>query len=157
MREKERKAFSHERARSSRPLALRFFHPFFLSPPFSLSFIERLPLGPLRSSCSCPFFFLSRSLPLARSPRRYRSFSSSPSAEELLLSRWFSYSASSFFFSSFRPLILPRVAPFPSEFTPERIFLPLSHRHRYMLLPPPPFFPRPFLSLSIAVFCTLRI
>lgn len=64
-RESEREAFSHERVRSSRPLALRFFHPFFLSPPFSLSFIERLPLGLLRSLCSCLFFFLCRSLPLA--------------------------------------------------------------------------------------------
>lgn len=63
--ESEREAFSHERVRSSRPLALRFFHPFFLSPPFSLSFIERLPLGLLRSLCSCLFFFLCRSLPLA--------------------------------------------------------------------------------------------
>lgn len=62
---REREAFSHERVRSSRPLALRFFHPFFLSPPFSLSSIERLPLGLLRSLCSCLFFFLCRSLPPA--------------------------------------------------------------------------------------------
>lgn len=146
---------------SSRSLALRFFHPFFLSPPFSLSFIERLPLGPLRSSCSCLFFFLSRSLPLAFSTVLSLTSLSSVSLIFLLS---LGGGASSFsvvlvfrvvLFLFFRPLILPRVALFPSEFTPERVFLPLSRRLHlpYPLL----LFPRPFLSLSIAVFCTLRI
>lgn len=108
---REREIFSHEGVRSSCPLALRFFHPFFLSPPFSLSFIERLLLGPLRSSCSCLFFvrFSISSSYVLRSVIAHESLLSLahfpplpplPPAKELLLSRWFSYSASSFFFSS---------------------------------------------------------
>lgn len=153
---REREAFSHERVRSSRPLALRFFHPFFLSPSF-LSFLYRET--PSRS----PSFLMQLSLFLSLSissscvlrgviahgvSPRSRSFSSSPSAEELL-SRWFSYSALSFFFSSFRPLTLPRVAPFPSEFTPERVILPPS------ATPPPPYC-APLLPPFRVLFCPCR-
>lgn len=162
-----------ERVREKRSLT-REFVLLVLSPFVSstLSFFLLLSLFPLsRDSLSVSFvpyaavsfsFFVD--LFLLRSPRCYRSrvsprsrsFSSSPSAEELL-SRWFSYSALSFFFSSFRPPALPRVAPFPSEFTPERVILPLSHAASAVLCPPSPPFRGPFLSLSIVVFCTLRI
>lgn len=159
-----------EKRSLTREFVLLVLSPFVSS---TLSFFLLLSLFPLsRDSLLVSFvpyaavsfsFFVD--LFLLRSPRCYRSrvsprsrsFSSSPSAEELL-SRWFSYPALSFFFSSFRPLTLPRVAPFPSEFTPERVILPLSHAASAVLYPPPfsPF-PRPFLSLSIVVFCTLRI
>lgn len=142
-----------ERVREKRSLT-REFVLLVLSPFVSstLSFFLLLSLFPLsRDSLLVSFvpyaavsfsFFVD--LFLLRSPRCYRSrvsprsrsFSSSPSAEELL-SRWFSYSALSFFFSSFRPLTLPRVAPFPSEFTPERVILPLSHAASAVLYPPP--------------------
>lgn len=166
MREKEReKRFSHERARSSRPLALRsFFHPFFLSPPFSLSFIERLPLGRLRSSCSCLFFFLSRSLPLAFSAC-YRSRVSPWSLAHFPpLPR-----RRSFFFLGGsriprRPFsFLPSVLLFSRGWL---LFHLSSHQREYFFpsatvslhyTPSSLFSPRPFLSLSIAVFCTLRI
>lgn len=141
-----------ERVREKRSLT-REFVLLVLSPFVSstLSFFLLLSLFPLsRDSLLVSFvpyaavsfsFFVD--LFLLRSPRCYRSrvsprsrsFSSSPSAEELL-SRWFSYSALSFFFSSFRPLTLPRVAPFPSEFTPERVILPLSHAASAVLCPP---------------------
>lgn len=169
-------------------LALRPFYPFFLSPPFSLSLIEQYaPLFPSASHTAIPLFFsltlslsLFRSL-LSRSSRCYRSRVSLLGLTHfppLLLgterrffssfSSWFSYSASSFSFSSTRPLILPRVAPFPPEFAPEYLS---PSRPPPPSQPPPPsspaaasrcsryfsLFPRPFLSLSIAVFCTLRI
>lgn len=158
-----------EKRSLTREFVLLVLSPFVSS---TLSFFLLLSLFPLsRDSLLVSFvpyaavsfsFFVD--LFLLRSPRCYRSrvsprsrsFSSSPSAEELL-SRWFSYSALSFFFSSFRPLALPRVAPFPSEFTPERVILPLSHAASAVLYPPFSPFPRPFLSLSIVVFCTLRI
>lgn len=89
-RERER-VFSHERARSSRPLAFRFFHPF--------SFFLLLSLFPLsRGSLLVPFvpraavsfsFFLNL-LPL-RSPQCYRSRVSPRS-------RSFSFSSPGFFF-----------------------------------------------------------
>lgn len=145
-----------ERAREKRSLT-REFVLLVLSPFVSstLSFFLLLSLFPLSrdsllvsfvpyAAVSFSFFvdlFLLRSSRCYRSrvSPRSRSFSSSPSAEELL-SRWFSYSALSFFFSSFRPLTLPRVAPFPSEFTPERVILPLSHAATAVPCPPsPPF------------------
>lgn len=146
-RMRERKVFSHERARSSRPLALRFFHPFFLllSP-----FIERLPLGPLRPSCSCLFSFLRRSPSLTFSAVLSLTSLSSVSFIFLLS---LGGGASSFsvvlvfrvvLFLFLRPLILPRVALFPSEFTPERVFLPLGR-------PPPLYASRSPFSSSFFV------
>lgn len=150
---RERERGGGERVREKRSLT-REFVLLVLSPFVSstLSFFLLLSLFPLsRDSLSVSFvpyaavsfsFFVD--LFLLRSPRCYRSrvsprsrssFSSSPSAEELL-SRWFSYSALSFFFSSFRPPALPRVAPFPSEFTPERVILPLTPRRLRRTVPP---------------------
>lgn len=162
---REREAFSHERVRSSRASRPSFLPPFLSFSSF-LSFLYRGTPSWSPSFLMQPSLFLSLSISSSCVLRgviahgvspRSRSFSSSPSAEELL-SRWFSYSALSFFFSSFRPLTLPRVAPFPSEFTPERVILPpLSHAASAVLCPPSSPLPRPFLSLSIVVFCTLRI
>ena len=156
-REREREArsekLSYERARSSRPLTLRFY-PFFLSPPFSHSFIEKFPLGPLRSSCSCLFFFLSRSLPPAFSAVLSLMGLSSVSlillsllAEELL-SRWFSYSALFFFFSFLPSSYSPAGDSFSIRVhTRERVFVPLGHRlHR--TISPSPFF--------LVLFCPCR-
>lgn len=158
---RERKVFSHERVRSSRPLALRFFHPFFLSPPFSLSFIKRL-LGPLRSSCNCLFFFrfsISSSYVLRSVIARESLLGSlifllppgegASSSSVVLVFRVV-------LFLFFRLLILLRVALFPSEFTPEKEYFSSSAGRLHLPCPLLPF-PRPFLSLSIAVFCTLRI
>jgi len=145
-RKRERKAFSHERARSSRPLALRFFHPFFLSPPFSLSFIERLPLDPLHFSCNCLFFFLSRSLPLAFSAALSLTGSLLGPAHFLPLPRRRSF----FFLGGSR---IPR-CPFsflPSVLLSSRgwlLFHPSSHRREYFSpsATPPPLPSSPFSS-----------
>lgn len=151
---REREVFSHEGVRSSRPLALRFFHPFFLSPPFSLSFIERLLLGPLRSSCSCLFFvrFSISSSYVLRSVIAHESLLSLAHFPPLPPGK----GASSFsvvlvfrvvLFLFFRPLILLRVALFPSEFTPEREYFSFSAAASIYRAP---------FSLFLVLFCPCR-
>lgn len=158
VREKGRKKRERERGRRFVPLTLRFFHPFFLSLPFSLSPIERIPLVFAQLSPTLPLFL---SCLFSRSPRCYRSrvsliFLLSLGAEALLPSGSPSrcFSAWSFSFSSsYSP-----ADGFPPEFTP-RVSLPLAATAPTIppCLPRSSLFPRPFLSLSIAVFCALRI
>lgn len=163
-RESEREAFSHERVRSSRPLALRFFHPFFLSPPFSLSFIERLPLGLLRSLCSCLFFFLCRSLPLAFSAVLSLTGLSSVSLIFLLsLGGGASFSVVLVFRVVLFLFFLPSsCSPAGGSFsvrvhTRESNSPPQPRRLRRTVPPFAPPFRVLFCPLSIVVFCTLRI
>lgn len=179
-REKERGMYL---SRELIPLALRFFHPFSLSPPFSLSLIEcpllfsylsvlltQIPSlfipFPLFLSLSFSLWFPLRGVIAHGSllglthfpplPRQKRFFSDDS------LSRWFSYSAASSFsfIPILRPLILPRVVPFPPGFASKCISLPLTvattaTAATTVLCPLLPCLF--FFSLSIAVFCTLRI
>lgn len=163
-RERERGTFL---TRENSFLALRSFHPFPLSPPFSLS-LERPPsrTPPFLTQLSpfLPFsLFLSFSLPLIPSPQCYRSrvsprshsFSSSPSSEALLLGGSRIPRHRPLPFLPACSLILPRVVPFPPEFAPECISLPYRHCHLHRAVPASPFLRRPFLSLSIAVCSAL--
>lgn len=145
---KKRRERERERKKSLLSRESSFFSP---SVSSTLSFFLLLSLFPLSRgsllvpvvphAALCPFFFLSQSLPLRgviahgvslSLSRRSRSFSSSPSRRtQLLLSRWFSYSALSFFFSSF--LLFYRGW---------LLFHPSSHQREFFSLSPPPSLPQ---------------
>lgn len=165
-------------------LALRPFHPFFLSLPFSPSLIERRPLLFPSALHSYPSFLFSFCLCLTPSSRTssrcYRSRVSLlglthfplplrrakealPSVLLLVfrvvLFLFFhpsSYSPAGGSFSTrvragvSLPLTATTAVAAASTLLPRR--RTASRCSRYFSL-----FPRPFLSLSIAVFCTLRI
>lgn len=135
VREKGRKKRERERGRRFVPLTLRFFHPFFLSLPFSLSPIERIPLVFAQLSPTLPLFrsyLFSTVLSLI--------FLLSPGAEALLPSGSPSrcFSAWSFSFpSSYSP-----AGGFPPEFTP-RVSLPLAATAPHYTAVPASLFPFP--------------
>lgn len=171
-REKERKAFSHERARSSRPP----FLPPFLSFSSFLSFLYR------EAPSWSPSFLMQRSVPfsfflnlfLSRVLSAVLSLTGSLASVSLIFLLSLATDVASSFsvvlvfrallFLFFLPLVLPRVAPFPSEFTPERVFLPLPlpslkplRLHHTAYPPLATLFLVLFCPCRSPVFCTLRI
>lgn len=165
-RERERGTFL---TRENSLLALRSFHPFPLSPPFSLS-LERPPsrTPPFLTQLSpfLPFsLFLSFSLPRIPSPQCYRSrvsllglthFPPLPRRRRFFSVVLVFRAVVLFLFFPLVPLFSRGWVPFPPEFAPEScISLPYRHRHLHRAVPASPFLRRPFLSLSIAVCSAL--
>lgn len=136
---------------------------FLLLSLFPLS--ERLPLGLLRSLCSRLFFFLCRSLPPAFSAVLSLTGLSTVSLIFLLsLGGGASFSVVLVFRVVLFLFFLPSSrSPAGGSFsvrvhTRESNSPPRPRRLRRTVPPPPsPPFRGPFLSLSIVVFCTLRI
>lgn len=173
--ESEERSLARECSFLSRPLALRFFHPFFLSFFLFVSFM-RFP---------SEFFFhlslfLTLSLPLAlstmlsltRSPLSLTHFPPLPqrrrfSPPRFSFSRWFScIPCSPFPLLSFVLLFSRGWLPFSIRVR-AKVYLPLTLTTTTTTtaaaavaaaFATTPFFPSSFfLSLSIAVFCSLRI